>query len=147
MEFYNNFVDTNFSNENYGNNAVSTATPLKFSNEIYPPSPSSSPIYNNHSYMTDIYNIKMEQLVSPESYGVPPSPPDSYQSIASPKLNIDYKFDGIYENKQENSISLFNEPDLNIEPIISLVLEEAKLDSKSICELLKINLSKYKFHY
>uniref|UniRef100_T1H4W3 Uncharacterized protein n=1 Tax=Megaselia scalaris TaxID=36166 RepID=T1H4W3_MEGSC len=89
MEFYNNFVDTNFSNENYGNNAVSTATPLKFSNEIYPPSPSSSPIYNNHSYMTDIYNIKMEQLVSPESYGVPPSPPDSYQSIASPKLNID----------------------------------------------------------
>lgn len=144
MEFYNNYSASNFSPDDFVSDNYRAN--VKSFNDIYP-SPSSSPTYQ--TWMSDMYNIKIESIVPQDGYAAPPSPPDSYQSIASPKLSVEYNYDNIFTddkqfftNSKQNSI-LFNETDVNIEPIISLVLEEAKLDSKSICELLKISLSKF----
>lgn len=143
MEFYNNYSVNTFGPDDFVSD--NCRADVKSFNDIYP-SPSSSPTYQ--TWMSDMYNIKMESILPPDRYPVPPSPPDSYQSIASPKLSVEYNYDTSIDDKQffannKQTTSIFNESDVNIEPIISLVLEEAKLDSKSICELLKISLSKY----
>lgn len=143
MEFYNNYSVNNFGSDDYVSD--SCRANVKSFNDIYP-SPSSSPTYQ--TWMSDMYNIKIESILPPDRYAAPPSPPDSYQSIASPKLSVEYNYDNIssddtrFFSNNKQSPSIFNESDVNIEPIISLVLEEAKVDSKSICELLKISLSK-----
>lgn len=137
MDYYNNsFNPEDLISDNCRPNINSFS-------DIYP-SPSSSPTYQ--AWMSDVYNIKLESVLPPDRYPVPPSPPDSYQSVASPKLyseqNSDISTDDkrfFTTNKLGNSI--FNESDVNMEPIISLVLEEAKFDSRSICEHLNISLS------
>ncbi|KAL5282350.1 SPDEF family protein [Megaselia abdita] len=139
MEFFNNYTFNNFC----PNEFLSDDCGVKQFDGIYP-SPSSSPTYE--SWMYDMYKIKIERVLPSDIYAAPPSPPDSCQSNASSK-SVKYNCDNIFNDEKslfvtiEQSSTAFNETDVNIEPIISMVLEEAKLDSKSICELLDISLN------